>query len=714
MTSLSAIHLQMLAPTYASSGSGSSSSTLQSPDSSSHDDDSDDEYEEKDEEDVGNRRRHRRHGQPDDNEYDQSDEDEDDNERYLNIPSALEIGHTTLRTSTTHSCLTLPSFLQGGRRRSFEPQTPDTARLSLRESRVSSFLRLSPSHSRRASVKGIDHALKLNFLSTLGPGIPVTPTASVFGDGLDDFIRKDPSNPGGLFGYTAEEEKRVVHKIDWRIIPILGMFYGASTLNRINLTNARMFAFENSLHATHEQFSWATSVFYVGYGLAEIPSIIALLYLTPKVWLPASMFIWGCITFLMAWIKIFPLLMVGRFFLGISEAALIPGVLIYIAMFYKRSEQTFRMALLQTFSSVAGVFNGLISGGIGHLDGRLNLHGWQWIFIIESLPTMALAVTAWFLLTKSPESAPWLDQRETSIAIYRIRNDTKIKVSRQITKENVLAALKDPKVYIFMILNLCVTIPIVSSTGVLSRAWMAIAKALKDGKLSLDPPSGTNSTLPRTPEEPISIISSSSGYLKPGVQSLMREPTSEARMLAQLLSSPAFLMGAISTFAVAILADRTQQRGMIMMGLAVVTIVGYCMMLFTLNVYVNYAGVIIISMGQTPMTPIVTSWLTTNIGGYAKRAIAVAMSLLSSSVSGVVGSQLYKSSHAPHHTMGHLVNIGMMVTIVLFSFLQRFIMKRENSRRNYSVSYGVNPLKILTKAEMRDITDKHPAFRYTL
>ncbi|KAF9128693.1 hypothetical protein BGW39_004825 [Mortierella sp. 14UC] len=137
--------------------------------------------------------------------------------------------------------------------------------------------------------------------------------------------------------------------------------------------------------------------------------------------------------------------MVGRFFLGITEAALIPGVLMYIAMFYKRSEQAFRMALLQTFSSAAGAFGGLISGDIGHLDGTLNSQGWQWIFITESLPTMALAVAAWFLLTKSPESAPWLDQRETSITIYRIHNDTKIKVTREITKENVLAALKDSK-----------------------------------------------------------------------------------------------------------------------------------------------------------------------------------------------------------------------------------------------------------------------------
>jgi len=68
--------------------------------------------------------------------------------------------------------------------------------------------------------------------------------------------------------------------------------YPFGWIDRINLTNARMFAFENSLHATNEQFSWAIAVFYCGYGLAEIPSMIALLYLSPKVWLPASMFVW--------------------------------------------------------------------------------------------------------------------------------------------------------------------------------------------------------------------------------------------------------------------------------------------------------------------------------------------------------------------------------------------------------------------------------------
>ncbi|KAF9196870.1 hypothetical protein BGZ50_005944 [Haplosporangium sp. Z 11] len=506
----------------------------------------------------------------------------------------------------------------------------------------------------------------------------MTPTASVFGDDMSSFINRDPTNPGGLFGYSREEERRLVRKIDWRLIPILGLFYGMSTLNRINLTNARMFAFENALQATNEQFSWAIAVYFCG----------------------------GCITFSMAWVKTSPALLVGRFLLGITEAALIPGVLIYISMFYKRSEQTFRMALLQAFSSVAGAFGGLISCATGYLDGRLNIHGWQWIFIVESLPTVALAIAAWFQLTESPESAPWLDQRETSIAVYRIRNDTKVKVRNQITKEDIIAALCEPRVYLFMAMNLALTIAITSSNEVLSRAWMAIARTMHDSSPLLQP----NVTSAVIAEESFSITSSALGYITPGVESLMRDPTTTARMLAQLLSSPAYIMGAISTFAVAILADRTQQRGMISMGLAVWTIIGYSMQLFTLNVY----GVLVISMGQTPFTPIITSWLTTNVGGYAKRAIAVSMFLLSSSISGALGSQLYKPAGAPRYIKGHLINIACMVLLIIFAALQRYLLRRENNRRNYSVSYGVNPLKHFSKAEFRDLTDKHPAFRYTL
>ncbi|KAF8950978.1 hypothetical protein BGZ46_004224 [Entomortierella lignicola] len=617
--------------------------------------------------------------------------------------------------------------------------------LSPNVTRVSSMLRShgdGTNKSKKSSAVGIDHALKLGFLSTLGPGIPVTPTASVFGDGLNGFITNNPSYPGGLFGYSPVEEERLVRKIDWRIIPILGMFYALSTLNRVNLINARLYAFESTLRISAEQYSWVVALFYVGYGIAEIPSNLTLLYLTPRVWLPASMFIWGCITFCLAWAKGFHLLLVDRFCLGLAEAALVPGVLVYISMFYKRSEQTFRMAILQAFSSAAGALGGLLARVIAHLDGRLDLLGWQWIFIVESIMTIILSVAAWFLLTESPESAPWLNQRETSIAIYRIRNDTKIKVTKRISRQNIIAAIKDRKVYFFMAINMCIAISMVSSAGVDSRAWMALAKTrdlhtnpvhspinhtthfpinhtthfptnnivhfpIKDQTIPIN--TTTHTTTPVTGRH--------SGHhraralhehLKGGTRPVVQEPSRDARMLAQLLSTPTYIVGAISSFCVALIADRTQQRGIILMILALVMIVGYLMQLLILNPYINYAGVMVLSIGQTPMTPVVSSWLTTNFGGYAKRVIAVAMFLLSSSIGSIIGSQLYKAHDGPRYT------ISLAAFVICAAALQRFLLKRENNRRNYSVGFGINPLKSFTKVELRDLSDKHPAFRYTL
>ncbi|KAG0017078.1 hypothetical protein BGZ80_008637 [Entomortierella chlamydospora] len=585
----------------------------------------------------------------DDSDYCSSDEepqhDQQPNRRYLSPTGHGDYDPNASSTTLSVSLSDLSS--QSNTSTLPNPRYPRHAQLSPNVSRLSSMLRShndGGSKSKKSSCMGIHHALKLSFLGTLGPGIPITPTPSVFGEGMNGFITNDPSNPGGLFGYSPEEEKRLVRKIDWRIIPILGIFYAISNLNRVNLLNARLFAFESALHISAEQYSWVVALFYVGYGLAEIPSNLVLLYLTPRVWLPASMFMWGCITFLLAWARDLQMLLIGRFFLGVAEAALIPGVLVYISMFYKKSEQTFRMAILQAFSSAAGAAGG-------------------------------------FLLTESPESAPWLNQRETSIAVYRIRNDTKIKVSKKISKQNIIAAVKDRKVYIFMAINMCIAITMVSSTGVNSRAWMGLAKAIK----------GQN----QGPATPIGHLH---GHLNTAVESVItQEPTHDARMLAQLLSTPIYVIGAISSFCAALIADRMQQRGIILMILALVMIAGYLMQLLTLNVYVNYVGVMALSIGQTPITPIVSSWLTTNFGGYAKRVIAVAMFLLSSSIGGIIGSQLYKTRDGPRYTA-----------------LQRFLLKRENNRRNYSVSFGINPLKFFSKAELRDLSDKYPAFRYTL
>ncbi|KAF9164618.1 hypothetical protein DFQ26_001235 [Actinomortierella ambigua] len=539
----------------------------------------------------------------------------------------------------------------------------------------------------RGGVQGIQHALRIGFLSTLGPGIPVTPTASVFGEQLADGMF-NKSNPGGLFGYSPEEERRLVRKIDWRLIPILGIFYSLSTLNRINLTNARM-----------------------------------------------------------------------------SEAALIPGVLIYISMFYKRSEQTFRLAILALFNSAAGAFGGLIAGATGLMHGMAGLDGWQWVFILEAIPTAICAIAAYFILARSPETAPWLNQRETSIATYRMRNDTKIKVNRTFSKKTVLSAVKDPKVYIFMILNLILTSletfasppekrqtpqapssrtqptsttaalhparatppqsktsfasisatttppgAIATTTTTTTGTATAMTLPLPPPPSSSSPPYDTNTddaatALPQSePNDPA----------ESGVDYAFQETTVGARILAQLMSSPPFVVGGLVTFAVALIVDRTQQRAYMMLGLALVTISGYSCELATPNAYVRYIASFIIYAGQSAMGPVATSWLTTNVGGYAKRAIAVAMFQLAASLAGILGSQIYQANDAPRYRVGHGVNISMLVALMACTILQRWRLRRENHRRDYSVAFGLNPIRGLNKVEIRDLGDQHPAYRYTV
>ncbi|KAF9170595.1 hypothetical protein BGX20_008776 [Mortierella sp. AD010] len=502
-----------------------------------------------------------------DSDYCSSDEelqhDRQPNRRYLSPTGHGDYDPNASNTTLSVSLSDLSS--QSDTSTLPNPRYPCDAQLSPNVSRLSSLLRShndGGSKSKKSSCMGIDHALKLSFLSTLGPGIPITPTPSVFGE------------------------------------------------DRVNLLNARLFAFESTLHISAEQYSWVVALFFVGYGIAEIPSNLVLLYLTPRVWLPASMFMW-------------------------------------------------------------------------------------------------------FLLTKSPESAPWLNQRETSIAIYRIRNDTKIKVSKKISKQNIIAAVKDRKVYLFMAINLCITITMVSSTGVNSRAWMGLARAIKGQNQGL---AGlpVNMPIPAI-NGPATSIGHLHGHINATIESeITQEPTHDARMLAQLLSTPVYMIGAISSFCAALIADRTQQRGIILIILALVMIAGYLMQFLTLNVYVNYAGVMALSIGETPITPIVSSWLTTNFGGYAKRVIAVAMFLSSSSIGGIIGSQLYKTRDGPHYIKGHLASVSILALVICLAALQRFLLKRENNRRNYSISFGLNPLKFFSKAELRDLSDKHPAFRYTL
>ena len=136
------------------------------------------------------------------------------------------------------------------------------------------------------------------------------------------------------------------------------------------------------------------------------------------------MVIWGVISAATAGVQNFAGIATVRFFLGFVEAAYFPGCLYYLSVWYTRKELGFRTALLFSGSLVSGAFSGLIAAGItDNLDGDLGLRAWRWLFIIEGVITVVIAVAAYFLLPDFPRTTPWLSDNEKELAVWRLDED---------------------------------------------------------------------------------------------------------------------------------------------------------------------------------------------------------------------------------------------------------------------------------------------------
>ena len=223
----------------------------------------------------------------------------------------------------------------------------------------------------------------------------------------------------------AHAEKKLVRKIDLRLIPMIIIMYITNYLDRNNIAAARLGGLEEDLDLVGNQYQTAISILFVGYVLMQIPSNLFLNRVgKPSLYLPSAMVVWGVISTATAGVQNFAGLASVRFFLGFVEAAYFPGCLYYLSCWYTRKELGFRTALLYSGSLVSGAFSGLIAAGItGNLDGDLGLRAWRWLFIIEGAVTVVLAVAAYFLLPDFPRTTTWLTDNEKELAVWRLDED---------------------------------------------------------------------------------------------------------------------------------------------------------------------------------------------------------------------------------------------------------------------------------------------------
>ncbi|KAG0376598.1 hypothetical protein BGX24_007504 [Mortierella sp. AD032] len=212
-------------------------------------------------------------------------------------------------------------------------------------------------------------------------------------------------------------------KLDYRLVPIWSLLYLFSFLDRSNIGNARVAGLEHDLALTGTQFNMTLTIFFLGYILFEVPSNIMLKKVGPKLWITIIMIVWGAIMMAMAAVKDYGDLLAARFFLGLAEAGLVPGVIFMVSTFYTRTELATRNGLWFSMATFSGAFGGILAYGISKLHGKGGLLGWQWIFIIEGAATLVVCLLAWFGLADSPEKAMFLTPEERLLAAKRLRID---------------------------------------------------------------------------------------------------------------------------------------------------------------------------------------------------------------------------------------------------------------------------------------------------
>ena len=203
----------------------------------------------------------------------------------------------------------------------------------------------------------------------------------------------------------------VLARIRRRLLPFTFLLYIVAYLDRINVGFAAL-QMNRDLGLGDAAFGLGAGVFFIGYFLFEIPSNLILERVGARAWIARIMISWGVVATAMAAVRGAHSFYLLRFVLGLAEAGFFPGIIVYLTYWFPAPQRARVIALFMTASALAGVIGGPVSGALLAADGTLGLAGWQWLYILEGLPSVLLGVIVLFYLDDRPDDARWLSAEE--------------------------------------------------------------------------------------------------------------------------------------------------------------------------------------------------------------------------------------------------------------------------------------------------------------
>ena len=207
----------------------------------------------------------------------------------------------------------------------------------------------------------------------------------------------------------------VYRKVARRLIPLLFLCYIAAYLDRVNVGFAKL-QMQDALKFSDSVYGFGAGIFFVGYFIFEIPSNVLLHKVGAGRWIARIMVTWAVLSAATMFVGSALGFYVVRFLLGVAEAGFFPGIILYLTYWFPAARRGKATSLFLTAIAVAGVVGGPVSGWILHsLDGANGWRGWQWLFLLEALPSLVLGVLAWFFLEDRVKNAQWLTPEEREL-----------------------------------------------------------------------------------------------------------------------------------------------------------------------------------------------------------------------------------------------------------------------------------------------------------
>ncbi|HEY0234639.1 MAG TPA: MFS transporter [Afipia sp.] len=229
----------------------------------------------------------------------------------------------------------------------------------------------------------------------------------------------------GAIPLDGNTEAGIYRKVTLRLIPFLFACYVAAYLDRVNVGFAKLQMLAD-LNFSETVYGLGAGIFFIGYFLFEVPSNIILHRVGARWWIARIMLTWAILSGAMMFVTTPMAFYILRFLLGAAEAGLFPGVILYLTYWYPAERRGKIIALFMTGIPMAGVIGGPLSGWIMQsMGGAHGLAAWQWLFLIEALPSVVLGIAVLLYLDNGIEKAKWLSSQEKAILARNVALDSK-------------------------------------------------------------------------------------------------------------------------------------------------------------------------------------------------------------------------------------------------------------------------------------------------